>query len=215
MSVIPLIRNQSVVTIQEDFNPVGNALLITRFDESQLLAGEPNLSYDLRVGSSYRDHREKGSFSLGEDGYITLLPRAAVIIRTEESVRLPRSMFGYIVPKVKMLEKGLSNTVSKVDAGYPGRLSVTLFNLGKKKVKVKRGEAFCSLVVHAVADGAVLYNKGEKDIGLATEPSLWRRFLDRIEAYEVLAKFLIIITYVGAALWALAKGFMYLWDLFH
>jgi dCTP deaminase len=214
MSVVPLIRNQTVITNQEAFTALGQALLITNFDETQLLGpGSPNLCYDLRVGQSYRDHREEGSFSLAPDGEITLLPGAAVIIRTEESVHLPRSMFGYIVPKVKMLEKGLSNTVSKVDAGYPGRLSVTLFNLGKRKVKVKRLEAFCSLVIHRVEDGAVLYNKGEKDIGVATEPSLWRKFLDRIEAYEVLAKFLIIISYFGAAVFGIVKGLLYLWHL--
>jgi dCTP deaminase len=219
MSVIPLIRNATVVTNPKAFTPLGQALLIKNFDETQLQNNDesPNLCYDLRVGQSYRDHREKGSFSLALGEEITLLPGAAVIIRTEESVHLPRAMFGYIVPKVKMLERGLSNTVSKVDPGYPGRLSVTLFNLGKRKVRVKRLEPFCSLVIHRVEneEGAVLYNKGEKDIGVATEKSLWRSFLDQIDEYEVLAKFLIVATYAAAAVWAIAKGILYLWHAVH
>jgi dCTP deaminase len=215
MSVVPLIRNQTIVTRPEDFALNGATLLITSFDETQLLNGSPNLCYDLRVGQLYRDHRRKETMFLREGGEITLRPGAAVIIRTEESVHLPGSMFGYIVPKVKMLEKGLSNTVSKVDAGYPGRLSVTLFNLGKRKVTVKRSEAFCSLVIHRVENGAVLYNKGEKEIGVATEPSLWTRFLDRLDAYEVLAKVLIVVTYVGAFVWGLLKLIWYLLGLRH
>jgi dCTP deaminase len=215
MSVVPLIRNQTVITRPEDFSSTGPALLITSFDESQLLDGSPNLCYDLRVGQLYRDHRRKETLFLREGGEITLHPGAAVIIRTEESVHLPRSMFGYIVPKVKMLEKGLSNTVSKVDAGYPGRLSVTLFNLGKRKVTVRRSEAFCSLVIHRVEDGAVMYNKGEKEIGVATKPSLWTRFLDRLDAYEVLAKVLLILTYASVFVWGLLKLVWYIWKLRH
>jgi dCTP deaminase len=213
MSVVPLIRNQTIVTRQEDFNPQGQALLITNFDENQLKA--ENLCYDLRVGQSYRYHHRNETLILSADGEIPMLPRAAVIIRTEESVHLPKSMFGYIVPKVKMLEKGLSNTVSKVDAGYHGRLSVTLFNLGRKRETVERLEAFCSLVIHRVEDGAVLYDKGEKDIGIAIQPSRWRKFLDRIDTYEVLAKFLIVVTYGVAAVWTIVKGSVYLWHVFH
>jgi dCTP deaminase len=217
MSVIPLIKTQSVVTNLNEFvGFTGPAVLITPFDETQLCDDHcPNLCYDLRVGESYRDHRRKETYSLSKGGKITLQPGAAVIIRTEESVYLPQSMFGYIVPKVSMLKRGLSNTVSKVDAGYRARLSVTLFNLGKRKVTVSREEKFCSLVIHRVEDGAILYNQGEKDIGLETGPSLWRRFLDELEGYEVLAKFLIVVTYSGAAVWAFVKVILHFWKIYH
>jgi hypothetical protein len=116
-----------------------------------------------------------------------------------------------------MLEKGLSNTLSKVDPGYTGRLSVTLFNLGPRKVRVKRGEQFCSLVIHRVENEreAVVYNKGEKEIGVATEPSLWRKFLDHIDAYEVLSKFLIVIVYGGGFLFGIIKAGIYVWHVLH
>lgn len=112
MSVIPLVKNLGLVTKLEEFVGFkGPAVLITNFDETQLCGEDaPNLCYDLRVGESYRDHRRKETLSLPEGGKITLQPGTAIIIRSEESVYMPQSMFGYIVPKVSMLKKGLSNT---------------------------------------------------------------------------------------------------------
>jgi deoxycytidine triphosphate deaminase len=40
--------------------------------------------------------------TLTENGEITLLPRGAILIETEEEVWLPHSMFGYLVPKVSL-----------------------------------------------------------------------------------------------------------------
>jgi dCTP deaminase len=138
MSVIPLIRQNTIVETEAAFHQAGGddggAMWIQNLDPLQLLAAASNVSYDLRVGGEYKDHREVGKKNLPTGSEISLLPGAAVIIETEEKVRLPRSMFGYIVPKVLLLQKGLSNTISKVDPGYDGHLLVTVFNLGKEIV---------------------------------------------------------------------------------
>ncbi len=139
MSVIPLALGQTVVTTKEEFDQSGgrngSALLIQHFDEDQLGTGSPNLSYDLRIGAVYKDHRDGGRRDLPDDGskdsFITLLPGGAVVIETEEDLHMPRGVFGYIVPRVRWLQEGVSNTLSKVDAGYNGHLLVTLFNLGR------------------------------------------------------------------------------------
>jgi deoxycytidine triphosphate deaminase len=106
MSVIPLALGQTVVTTKEEFDQSGgrngSALLIQNFDEDQLGAASPNLSYDLRIGAVYKDHRDGGRRDLPDDGskdsFITLLPGGAVVIETEEDLHVPRGMFGYIVP---------------------------------------------------------------------------------------------------------------------
>ncbi len=139
MSVIPLALGQTVVTTKDEFDHSrgrhGTALLIEHFDESQLLAGSPNLR---RIGSVYKDHRDGGRRDVADNGSITLLPGGAIIIETEEDLHVPQSMFGYIVPRVKWLQEGVSNTLSKVDPGYNGHLLVTLFNLGKKTATLSR-----------------------------------------------------------------------------
>ena len=88
---------------------------------------------------------------------ITLVPGGAVIVQTEESIQLPKNRFACIMPKVSLLQKGLSNTMSKVDPGYQGHLLVTLFNLGKQTETIKRGDSFCSLCVFTVEGIAIPY----------------------------------------------------------
>jgi deoxycytidine triphosphate deaminase len=207
MAVIPLVLGQTVVTTEQAFENAGGrqgrALLIRNFDVTQLRNDAPNLSYDLRVGAEYKDHRDGWKRDTSDDEHITLIPGGALIIETEESVHLPGAMFGYLVPRVKWLQEGVSNTLSKVDAGYNGHLLVTLFNLGKKTAIVPRRERFCSLVIHSVgADANVfLYDKGAKRIsGPPRSDSVWRRVRDIIEAHPATVMLVLALATVGLIL---------------
>jgi dCTP deaminase len=216
MSVIPPALGQTVVKTKEEFDLSGgrngSALLIQNFDEGQLVAGSPNLSYDLRIGAVYKDHRDGGRRDLPDDGsedsFITLLPGGAVVIETEEDLHMPRGMFGYIVPRVKWLQEGVSNTLSKVDPGYNGHLLVTLFNLGRKTATIPRKECFCSLVVHRVGTDpdVFLYDKPAKRItGPLHKVTAWQKARNIIEAHPatatlILAIVSLILTFVTAAL---------------
>ncbi len=180
MSVVPLAPGKSVAKTEEEFEARGarrgSTLLIRNFDNTQLSLGAPNLSYDLRVGSVYKDHRDGLRRELPDDKSIRLLPGGAVVIETEESLHMPAGLFGYIVPRVKWLQQGVSNTLSKVDSGYNGKLLVTLFNLGQNTVPVDRKERFCSLVVHDVGEGCCLYEGNAKTIaGEGEAEPLWIR----------------------------------------
>lgn len=191
MSVIPLLKtgeHVTVVSTRHEFTQLGgfegHALLITNIDDEQLQADdkESHLSYDLRVGPEYKDHRDDQKHSLPEGEQIELLPGVAVILQTEENVCLPRSMFAYIIPRVRVLQKGLSNIVSKVDPGYDGPLIITVFNLGKKTISLKRRDRLCSLVVHSVLEGANLYEKPAQLIVGAGKKGRMRRVLDSAQA---------------------------------
>ena len=161
-------------------------MLVFNLDESQLVDTETsNVSYDLRVGSEYKGHREAEKTELPDDGVLILRPGNAVLIQTEEVLFLPRSLFGYVVPKVTLLQKGISNTLSKVDPGYNGPLVVTLFNLGKKDLPLKRRERFCSIVIHTVAGGALLYNRPGKRISGTVQEPWWPRAKAWIEANHI------------------------------
>lgn len=202
MAVIPLVLGKTVVTTERAFEDAhgrqGNALLIRNFDNEQLKADAPNLSYDLRVGAEYKDHRDGWKRDLLEgdqrNDHVDLLPGGAVIIETEEALHLPKGMFGYIVPRVEWLQKGISNTSAKVDAGYNGHLLVTLFNLGKKKQSLPRRERFCSLVVHGVgSDGVVLYDKDAKKISGVGHRRWWQKVRDGIETNRTTVELALII----------------------
>ncbi len=187
MSVIPLTihgQDPTVVTRTDDFEPRGRSILIRNLDESQFKPqkNDCNISYDLRVGKQYRDHRDTEGRFLPDGGEIKLLPGMAVIIQTEEEVHFPETAFGQIVPKVSLLQKGIANTPSKVDPGYHGYLLITAFNYGKRSVGLRRGERFCSLFISNVHDGIQPYDKPGKQIEGTAQQGAWQKLRDRFEA---------------------------------
>src|SRR5258708_13012289 len=186
MSVIPLIRDVTVVESMNHFDREGSRILILNLDPGQLRPEdetESNLTYDLRVGEEYRDHRDSGKRDTGPQGEIVVFAGRGVIIQAVEHVYPPRERFAYIVPKVSLLQEGISNTSSKVDAGYPGPLLITVFNLGKTIVRLRRGDKFCTIVFHDVWNPltARLYNKEPKRILGAGRMSKWQQFRDLMD----------------------------------
>lgn len=184
MSVVPLLtdNDRTLAPTKEDFAAAGGidgkAVLILNMDSAQFLGQSSNASYDLRVGKEYREHRDVQKHALPCDVALTIRPREAVIIETEEYVHLPRTLFALVVPKVGLLQQGLSNTMSKVDPGYEGHLLVTLFNLGQETVELKRCAPFCSLCVLRVDKGAMLYGKPGKSIAAQAKRPWWQPPLD-------------------------------------
>ena len=171
MSVVPLVLGgpqPTVVTTPQAFEQaggsLGRAVLIQDMDSDQLSGDSCNISYDLRVGCEYSDHRDVGKRELRPGAAITLHPGTAVILQTQEFIQLPRTRFACVVPKVSLLQKGLSNTMSKVDPGYKGNLLVTLFNLGQETVDLAYHEPCCALCVFQVDGDARPYNGQPKRI---------------------------------------------------
>lgn len=188
MSVVPLTidpPNATVVDRQQDFTLQGSRVLILGVDRKQLESeDDSNASYDLRVGSEYRDHREEGKRFLQETDTITLRPGSALIIQTEESIHMPQTRYGIVVPKVSMLQRGVSNTFSKVDPGYDGHLLVSLFNLGKETIRLKRRDRFCALTVLDVVGDARPYNKPSKQISGGSALTWLQTATDWLEAHS-------------------------------
>ena len=186
MSVVPLVRegnNRTVVVRPTEFSYDGDAILIHGIDPRQLTGDtdSSNISYDLRIGAEFKDHRDTGKRELPENQTITLVPGGAVIVQTEEAIQLPKNRFACILPKVSLLQKGLSNTMSKVDPGYQGCLLVTLFNLGKQAQTVKRGDSFCSLCVFTVEGTAIPYGKQAKRIQGQAARRWWQTLRELLE----------------------------------
>jgi dCTP deaminase len=151
MSIVPLTLGTTVATTREEYDKLGGddgeAILIMEVDFAQIpgknatekeTAGvkSSNVTYDLRVGHEYRDHREKATHHVDTGKKIVLHPGAALIIQTLEWIRLPRGRFGIVSPKLGLLQRGVSNTFSKVDPGYDGPLLITVFNLGGGRYRI-------------------------------------------------------------------------------
>ncbi|HYX14111.1 MAG TPA: hypothetical protein VE944_07050 [Nostoc sp.] len=200
MSVIPFIldgSNRTVVETREEYEKAGglegNVIFILNLDTKQIRNTESsNATYDLKVGDEYRDHRDFGKTDLLDNGKISLQAGSTVIIETAQEVKFPKSRFGHVVPKVSLLQHGLSNTSSKIDPGYEGKLSITVFNLGKKTIELKKGQVFCTLYVIDVKEGVIPYQKGSKKIAGNSRKDLLSRVRDFIETNQTY--FTIILT---------------------
>ncbi len=169
MSLVPFVLQgeyktvvRSTLDFRQEGGPEGNVICIKNLDTAQITDAESgNASYDLRIGNSYKLDKHTTGKPLRDEDEFLLEPNSSVIIETMESVIFPKSRFGHIVPKVRLLQRGISNTSSKIDPGYSGLLLVTLFNLGKRTVPLKRGQKFCSLYVMEVGKGVIPYDKDE------------------------------------------------------
>lgn len=201
MSVIPFILNgadKTVVESRQEYEQAGGlegeVLFIQNLDHSQILdTRSSNATYDLRVGTEYRGHRDAGKTELLDGENIPLEPGAAVIIETMESVQFPKSRFGHIVPKVTLLQNGISNTSSKIDPGYNGHLLVTVFNLGKRAIYLKKEEKFCTFYVLEVGKGVLAYEKNGKKLPGTSKKGLPQRVADYIERHPTFFNVLLTI----------------------
>jgi dUTPase len=188
MGVVPFCLsgpNKSVVQRQDDFDLDGNAVLILDLDASQFDDNKSNATYDLRVGDKYKDHRNDATQSLRDGDYIELLPGNAVIIQTEEEIHFPTRLFGHILPRVKLLEKGIANTPSKIDPGYHGYLLITAFNHGKRTEKLTRKERFCSLHLLSVEEGIIPFNGPTKQLPGMVRTKGFQRARDWLETRQI------------------------------
>jgi len=210
MSVIPFVISGSRATIVESREAYenaggldGNVILIKSFDSPQVQdTTSSNASYDLRVGDEYRDHRDSTKNDLIDGQKICLQPGSAVIIETTESVQFPKTRFGHIVPKVSLLQEGLSNTSSKIDPGYEGKLLITVFNLGKRTLFLEKGQKFCTMYVLDIGEGVTPYQKGAQRIIGGPRSNIFRSFRDFIEANQT---FLIALSILLSCMIALVQ----------
>jgi dCTP deaminase len=188
LTLVPFIAEGSaptVVSTPDEYTRQGGrngaCLLIQDFDNTQLAdQRDSNATYDFRVGDRYQDHRYGEVTKITDKGF-TLLPGMAVVVETLEEVEFPISLFGVIVPKVSLLHDGISNTTSKIDPGYRGRLYITIFNLGMRPITLVRGRKICSLLVFRTAEGTRGYGKPAQGFKNRPATSAWRRFVDFVQ----------------------------------
>ena len=201
MSVIPFVlngANKTVVESRQEYEQAngleGEVIFIQNLDHSQILdTRSSNATYDLRVGTEYKGHKDAGKTDLLDGESIPLEPGAAVIVETMESVQFPKSRFGHIVPKVTLLQNGISNTSSKIDPGYNGHLLVTVFNLGKRTIHLKKEQKFCTFYVLEVGRGSLAYEKNGKKLPGTSKKSLPKRIADYIESHPTFFNILLTI----------------------
>lgn len=106
------------------------------------------IGYDLRVGNKATTSNNDGYIPLLENKYLTIDPGATALILTLENLRMPRNRMisGLIESKVTKVSEGLSHISTTVDPDWEGNLLIAVRNHSRKRIKIKYGEPFCTII---------------------------------------------------------------------
>jgi len=103
---------------------------------------------------------------------IILKPKDFCIVPTGIRIEIPRGYEAQVRPRSGLASKygiGILNAPGTIDADYRGEIKVILFNLGKKSVKIKKGDRIAQMVfapvLKAVFKKVKKLNKTERGIG--------------------------------------------------
>lgn len=179
MTTIPFTEKVSFVLSNNDYDKNDDKILIINSDKEQIETYRKktgsNTTYDLRIGSAYRDVR-KAQPSAIDTNPIKIKPKMFIEVQTEECVKFPLNRTGRISSKVSILKKGLGVFPTNIDPGYEGQLIIYVCNFGNETVFLKPKTKFCSIIVESVTGTANAYDKAAKML-IGEEP---RNLIDRI-----------------------------------
>ena len=214
--------------------------IVTPFDEALIDCN----AYTLRMGDEYYITPESG-FSLRknsknflkENSYFseaqgqfvkrgesfTIPPGHFAFLLTEEVVRIPENLMGWISLRSGIKFKGLVNISGfHVDPGFQGNLIYSVFNAGPSPIPVSRGDSLFKLWI-ANLDGPVEQNyvfkssKPQSEIPnsliseVAREISSVQQMADRVRSletkYNIIVGVLVTLAAVAAFIFSIAKFF--------
>ncbi len=119
-----------------------NYKLITPFRDDNLKPA----SYKLTIGNEYSVGGTVKQLSDASSDLIVIPPFEVAIIKTEETLNLPRFIIGRWNIRVHNAYKGLLWVGGpQVDPGYVGNLFCPIYNLSDKEVKLRLGDAIATI----------------------------------------------------------------------
>lgn len=101
------------------------------------------VTVDLRVGEQYQVPGDQRWYKLKSP--FRLHPGKCVLFATQQTLEIPRNVFGLLCSKGRLGAQGLMVGNLKVDPLFKGQLHIPVFNAGDRVIEVSPGEAFCSI----------------------------------------------------------------------
>jgi len=113
-----------------------------KFDETCLSGA----SYDLRLGSEVLVTPEHEPRKLAKGQTLNIRPGQFAILTTEEYLKMPEDLLGFITVKFTYKSKGLVNISGfHVDPGFEGKLVFSVYNTGPSTVTLRNGDMVFSI----------------------------------------------------------------------
>jgi len=103
-------------------------------------------SYDLRLGEEALVTPDKIPKRLAKGEILNIEPGQFAVLMTEEYLKMPNDILGFITVRFRYKSKGLVNISGfHVDPGFEGHLVFSVYNTGPSAVTLRRGEKVFSI----------------------------------------------------------------------
>ncbi len=93
--------------------------------------------YDLRLGMN-----------------VTILPGQHHLVATLERVQLGDNLAGTLHIRSSLARSGIVASLALVDPGFRGQLTISFFNAGAEKVRMRKGDRFLQMALHRLSSKA-------------------------------------------------------------
>jgi deoxycytidine triphosphate deaminase len=78
---------------------------------------------------------------------VNLKPGEQRLVATREKVELGRGIVGFLHIRSSLAREGIFSSLALVDPGFRGQLTISLFNSGRKAIRLRSGEKFIQLTL--------------------------------------------------------------------
>lgn len=129
---------------ERDWSSINGRILISPFDLKNL----GPFSYDLCVGDEVFALGTQQNISMSEENEIYLDPSDIFLVLTEEYIGLPREFAASVKPRFRFVLKGITQSMTKIDPTWYGKIVVAIANHSKNRFQLRKGQAFCTLIIH-------------------------------------------------------------------
>lgn len=145
--------------------------LVRNLSERELTNPE-GAGFDLRVGEVYKiagrgflgiDERQTpearliAKYKVGPKKVFTIKPGKFVLVKTIESVNLPKNIAGHLFARSTLFRSGLFLFLTQVAPGYEGELTMGLANIGPSRMDIELGARIAHIQFTRVDGGGSLY----------------------------------------------------------
>jgi len=105
-------------------------------------------SYDLCVGDEIFELNSKRKISMISKKEAFIEPGEIFFVLTQEYIGLPREFAASVMPRFALVREGVMQSMTKIDPTWYGKIVVAIANHSKDHFLLKKGQTFCTLVIH-------------------------------------------------------------------
>lgn len=120
--------------------------------------------FDLNLGNEAFVTGFDEPIILGEGEHLTIRSGSFALLMTNEEIRMPYDLMGFIAVKFSYKKLGLINISGfHVDPGYKGKLIFSVYNAGPNDILMKQGEPVFSIFFQKLTQDLEIFNTSKKE----------------------------------------------------